>query len=163
MPELGYFSFHFNNISFNSNLHKSICCTKLVLRNDKSTDRPEGAGQQAVGHTQDHHCYVGVEQGEVEQSVAADGDEDREEDPGDVPACLVDHQAQHGGGWSGDQVDQPDDLVGFLVREGELGDEEVLGQGDKGEDGSIVGKAGQGEKPEGDGEIPHIPDIDHLL
>ena len=146
-----------------SHLHESICCAQLVFRYDESSNRPEGTRQQAVRHPQDHHCYVGVEHGEVQQGVAPDRDEDGEEDPWDVPACLVDDQAQEGGGGGRDQVDQADDLVGLLVWEGELGDEEVLGQGYKGENGSIVGKAGQGEKPERDREGLHIPNLHHLF
>ena len=77
-------------------LHETVGCAQLILRDDESTDRPESTCQEAVGHPQDHHCYVGVEQGEVEEGVAANGDEDGEENPGDVPASLVDHQAQQG-------------------------------------------------------------------
>lgn len=98
-----------------SDLHESICRPKLVLWYDESSNWPQGTRQQAVGHPQDHHCYVGVEHGEVEEGVAPDGDYDGEEDPGDVPARLVNDQAQERGGGGGDQVDQADDLVGLLI------------------------------------------------
>ena len=101
-----------------------------------------------VSHAHDDHPDVGRDLGEGQEAVAAHRGQDGQEAPSDILANLVQEQTQQRRHRSRDEVDQTDDRVSLLTRETEPGLEKVLRQGDKREDGAIVGETRQGQEPE---------------